>query len=132
MRRMVVATLAGTVLLSACGSSSAPQQRSVEIKVRGDEQRQLAAANEMDRSIALKRAIYDAGSMCKRVTGTNFVTDYKNMSMWQANCDDGKSWAVFIAPNGGVQVRPCADLKEFKLPECKIAEKNTAGIKPAG
>ncbi|MCA1652956.1 MAG: hypothetical protein ABR588_08645 [Sphingomicrobium sp.] len=127
-------SLCTIALIGGCGQSSAPAPQRT-IKVQGDEQRQLASANEMDRSIALKRAIYDAGNSCKRVTKTGFVTDYKNLSMWQAACDDGKNWAVFIAANGGVQVRPCADLKDLKLPECTLAatkaDTRTAGTRPA-
>ena len=114
-------------MTGGCGQSSEPPPRPQQtIKVQGEEQRQLASATEMDRAIALKRAIYDAGSTCKRVTSTGFVTDYKNLAMWQASCDDGRDWAVFIAANGAVQVRPCADLKELKLPECKVVEKPAA------
>ncbi len=132
MRRTPSAACA-LLLISGCGQSSAPapQPKQQVIKVQGDEQRQLAGANEMDRAIALKRAIYDAGSTCKRVTGSGFVTDYKNMSMWQANCDDGRNWAVFIAANGSVQVRPCADLKELKLPECKVIAEKPGNAKKA-
>ena len=130
-----IASLCAVALVAGCGQSEAPAPvtKPAEIKVQGDEQRQLASANDMDRSIALKRAIYDSGSTCKRVTKTGFVTDYKNMSMWQAACDDGRDWAVFIAGNGAIQVRPCADLKELKLPECTLppSDKKKAGPKPA-
>ncbi|WP_395000723.1 hypothetical protein [Sphingomonas sp.] len=136
MRRMT-AMIAGLVLLGGCGPSApAPEPVRKEIRVRGEAQNQLAAASEMDRSIGLKRAIYDTGSVCKRLIGSKFVTEYKNLSMWQARCDDGKEWAIFVAPEGSTQVRPCADLKELKLPECGVIEnsapdKKTAGTKPA-
>jgi len=129
--------IAGLGLLSGCGSSNpAPPPVRKEIKVHGEAQQQLAAANEMNRAIGLKRAIYDSGNVCKRLTASMFVTDYKNLAMWQASCADGKQWAVFIAPEGSAQVRPCADLKELKLPECRVmpagaADKKTAGTKPA-
>ena len=87
--RIATSLSASSAAAAGCGQSSAPAAPHPTIKVQGTEQKQLAAASEMDRAIALKRAIYDAGSTCKRVTSTGFVTDYKNMSMWQAGCDDG-------------------------------------------
>ncbi|WP_309611516.1 hypothetical protein [Sphingomonas sp.] len=130
MKHAVTIIAAATALLASC-DQPAPTPKPV-IKVQGDEQRQLAAASDMNRAIALKRAIYDGGATCKRVTATGFVTDYKNLAMWQAHCDDGKDWAIFIAANGSIQVRPCADLKELKLPECKVLDvKKAAGTKPA-
>ena len=126
-----VTLIVAAALLSGCDQPAAPQPKPV-IKVQGDEQRQLAAASELNRAIALKRAIYDGGATCKRVTATGFVTDYKNMAMWQARCDDERDWAIFIAANGSIQLRPCADLKDLKLPECKVLDvKKAAGTKPA-
>lgn len=120
------ATALGLIaLLGACGQSSAPPGPQKIIKVQGDEQRQLAAANEMDRSIALKRAVYDAGSRCRRVVKTAPMPDYKNLSTWQAVCDDGGNWAVYVAPTGDVQVRACADLKGLKLPQCTLPPATT-------
>lgn len=125
-----MAIMSVVALLGACDQGAAPAPKR-EIKVQGEEQKMLARANELDRSIALKRAIQDAGSSCKRVTATGFVTDYKNMAMWQASCDDGREWAIFIAANGAIQVRPCADLKELALPLCKALDEKTAGKAPA-
>ena len=130
MQRNVV-IMSVVALLSACDQGAAPPAPRPVIKVQSEDQKQLARASELDRSIALKRAIQDAGSTCKRVTATGFVTDYKNMAMWQANCDDGRDWAIFIAANGAIQVRPCADLKELALPLCKALVEKTAGKQPA-
>ena len=131
--KMVLGLMA---LMPACGQSSAPPTPRPEIKVRGEEQKQLAAASEQNRTIGLKRAIYDAGATCKRVVATGFVTEYKNMAMWQAGCVDGsganrKDWAIFVAADGSIQVRPCGDLKGLGLPECKPLEKMAAEPKPA-
>jgi len=101
MKHAVTIIAAATALLASC-DQPAPTPKPV-IKVQGDEQRQLAAASDMNRAIALKRAIYDGGATCKRVTATGFVTDYKNLAMWQAHCDDGKDWAIFIAANGSIR-----------------------------
>ena len=43
------------------------------------------------------------------------------MAMWAARCSDSGAWAVFVAPNGDVQVRACADAGQLGLPECRIA-----------
>lgn len=131
--RSSFAGLGAVMLLAGCNPSGDQTQQATArpIKVQGEEQRQLAAANAMDRSIALKRAIYDSGSTCTRVTRTGFVTDYKNMSMWQAACDDGRDWAIFIAGNGNIQVRPCADLKDLKLPLCTFPPEPAATRKAA-
>jgi predicted small lipoprotein YifL len=136
MRRlMMMVTIAS---LAGCGPSAPPTPKP-EIKVQGEAQKQIAAANELDRTIGLKRAIYDSGNVCHRMIGSRFLVNYKNLAAWQADCDDGVSWAIFIAPEGSVQVRRCADEKELKLPECaaptvdKAAgiHKKTAGTKPA-
>ncbi|MEO5641481.1 MAG: hypothetical protein ABIQ98_06910 [Sphingomicrobium sp.] len=127
MRRMM-ATAMAIVALAGCGPSTAPAPQRV-IKVTGEAQKQLASASEQNRAIGLKRAIYDSGSVCKRVTGSHFLSDYKNMAVWQADCADGKGWAVFVAPEGSAQVRPCGDLKELKLPECSAPSVDTAGDK---
>jgi hypothetical protein len=129
--RNVVVSLCALGLLGGCGQSSdpAPQARTTPIKVQGEAQKQLAAANEMDRSIGLKRAIYASGSRCSRVIRTGQMADYKNMSMWQAICEDGGNWAVYIAPNGAVQVRACADLKGLALPQCTLPVGNDKGTK---
>lgn len=123
---------AAIAILSSCGSSppaAAPVRK--EIKVHGQAQQQLAAAPLMYRNIALKRAIYDSGGVCKLLTASNALGDYKNLAMWRASCADGKSWAVFIAPDGSAQVRPCGDLRDLKLPECDVADSKTAGTRPA-
>ena len=91
------------------------------IVVRSEAQDRLHELNDMDRAIGLKRAIYDAGEVCKRVIKSGYVTEHQNLSMWTASCDDGKSWAVFVGPDGTAQVRPCKDLAQLKLPACAIA-----------
>lgn len=135
MRRVV---MMATLLLGACGPEAPPVPKP-EIKVRGEAQKQLAHASEMVRTIGLKRAIYDSGNSCRRMIGSRPLAEYKNLTTWQADCDDGGRWAIFVAPEGSVQVRPCADEKQLKLPECSAptvdmpagAHKKTAGTKPA-
>ena len=138
MRQMVMMTavLGVAGLLGACGPSTPPPPKP-EIKVQGEAQKQLASANELNRSIGLKRAIVDSGHFCKRIIGSHALAPWKNLQAWQADCDDGKSWTVFVAANGAAQVSPCADAKELKLPLCSAPAKDpnpgkkTAGAKPA-
>ena len=45
--------------------------------------------------------------------------------MWTARCNGATpkegpyDYAVFVGPDGDVQVRPCADLAGLKLPTCR-------------
>lgn len=72
--------------------------------------------------IGIRRAVHDAGyrSHCTDVINTGYQEEYQNLRMWVAECGpQQRSYAVYIAPNGDVQVRDCADAEELKLPVCK-------------
>jgi len=71
-----------------------------------------------DRDGALDRAIVDDGQRCGRLMTSAYRGPYGNLGMWVARCKPGGDYAVFTGPDGSVQVRPCADLKGLKLPEC--------------
>ena len=107
--------------LAACDQSQ-PTQPSRPIVVRSQAQDQLHQLDDMNRAIALKRAIYASGFACKRVAKSGYVQEYKNLSMWTASCDDRREWAIFAGPDGSAQVRPCQDLAELGLPQCVIKE----------
>jgi len=111
----------GAMLLAACDQSQ-PTQPSRPIVVRSEAQDQLHQLDDMNRAIALKRAIYASGFTCKRVASSGYVQEYKNLSMWTASCDDRRQWAIFAGPDGSAQVRPCQDLDELGLPKCVIKE----------
>lgn len=115
--RSILATAA--VLLSACDQSQ-PTQPKQPIVVRGEAQDQLHQLDDLNRAIGLKRAIYAAGFKCKRVVTSGYVREHTNLSMWAANCDDGREWAIFVGPDGSAQVRPCQDLAQLGLPACVI------------
>lgn len=109
--------------LAACGgeqqgSTTANQP---QIAVRSAEQDALHNLSDMDRDIGLKRAITASGIRCRRVTGSGYVAEHNKLSMWTASCDDRRNWAIFVGPDGSAQVRPCADLKNLGLPECRMA-----------
>jgi hypothetical protein len=107
-------------LLAACDQQ--PTQPSRPIVVRSEAQDQLHQLDDMNRAIALKRAIYASGFTCKRVSSSGYVQEHENLSMWTASCEDGRQWAIFAGPDGSAQVRPCKDLAELRLPQCVIKE----------
>ena len=135
MRLLFVALPA--LLLTACGGGDQPAATNQpDIAVRSEEQNQLHQLSDLNRDIALKRAILASGLRCKRVTRSGYVTEYNKLSMWSADCDDNRSWGIFVGADGSAQVRPCTDMARFKLPECRIAEdpsgRTARGIAKAG
>lgn len=113
-----VFVLLGTLAAAACDQP--PAQPRQPIVVRSEAQDQLHTFDDLTRAIALKRAIYDSGSICKRVETSGYVQEYRNLSMWTARCDNGRDWAIFIGPDGTAQVRLCRDLAELGLPACVV------------
>ena len=124
--------LLATLTLVACNQQAPTNQPA--IKVRGNEQEQLHKLDALNLGIALKRAIYDAGYMCKRVADGGFVGTYENLDMWMAHCTDGKNtrdWAVFAGPDGSAQVRDCRDIPGSGLPDCVIKQRPKGGFNAA-
>ena len=106
--------------LTAC-EDGAPEQNRTSIKAANPYVDQLKALNEVNRGLGLRRAILDTPrGKCKKVDYSGYQQDHRNMSMWVVRCSDGNDWAVFIAPNGDVQVRSCPDVKTLALPECRF------------
>ena len=130
MRTLTPALLLGSLLLAACGQPAAPPAEREKIRVRGAGQEQLLKLDDLNRAIALKRAIIASGSPCKRLTTSGLVGDYKNMDMWTARCEEGRAkprdWAVFIGADDSVQVRLCEDTAAVGLPAC-TAKAGTEG-----
>jgi len=116
----------GALALAGCGDTSAPTNQPA-IKVRSEEQNQLHQLDAINLAIALKRAIYDAGYTCKRITDGGFVGEYKNLDMWMVHCvyDNGSAvdWAIFAGPDGSAQVRDCKDVDVTELPKCEIKKR---------
>jgi len=129
MSRMLLIAATAAFALAACNDQSQQPANTTTIKVRGPEQNRLHELNALDLAIALKRAIYDAGYTCKRITDAGFVAEYQNLDMWMAHCTDGKltrDWAIFTGPDGSAQVRDCKDVPASGLPACNI-KKRPAG-----
>jgi hypothetical protein len=115
--------------LAACDSGTSQQATTngPQIKVRSAEQDQLKTLDAFNLAIGLKRAIYDAGYTCGRVTDAGFVGEWKNLDMWMAHCEYPKGsprdWAIFAGPDGGAQVRDCKDIPGSALPDCVIKQR---------
>jgi hypothetical protein len=112
------------VSLAACGGDrgdpGAAAVNEPQIMVRSAEQDRLHELDDMGRDIGLKRAILASGLRCRRVIQSGYVQEYNRLSLWTANCDDGRSWGIFVGPDGSAQVRPCKDMQQLGLPECRI------------
>jgi len=125
MRRTL--TLVAVAALAACNNSQPQQSQQPTIKVQSEEQKLLHKLDAFNLAIGLKRAIYDAGYTCKRITEAGFVGTYKNLDMWMAHCvyDKGaaRDWAIFAGPDGSAQVRDCKDVVGSGLPACAIKER---------
>jgi hypothetical protein len=130
MRRTILSLTALAALTCACGKEPAPAPKPKTIQVRSEGQKQLFEASDLNRAIAMKRAIMESGSSCKRVSATGFVGTYKNMDYWTASCVDTanrtRDWAIFIGADESVQVRLCEDTKAVGLPAC-TAKPGTEG-----
>ena len=121
MRAQLLGALTIGLLASACDDPQ-PSQPRKSIQVRSEQQEGLHKLSEHYRHVALRRAIYDAGRTCRSVTRSGYVQEYGNLSMWTATCDGNRSWAIFVGPDGSVQVRDCRETEQLKLPACTIRE----------
>jgi len=108
------------LLLGAC-DDGAPERNLTQVVAANPHSDQLKALSEPTRHLGLYRALRDNGRRCKRVDRSEYQQQYKTMAMWTAHCTDTGDYAVYIAPNGDVQVSPCKDARELGLPECKAA-----------
>jgi hypothetical protein len=126
MRTRYIGLLAA-LALSACGDEQQAQNNQATIKVRAQEQEQLHKLDAFNLAIGLKRAIYDAGYTCNRITDAGFVGTWQNLDMWMARCVYNKgltrNWAIFAGPDGSAQVRDCRDVPGSGLPDCVIKQR---------
>ena len=110
--------------LAGCDQGSAPPAPRKEIIVRSEGQNRMHQLNDLNRAIALKRALHDSGADCRLVTKSGYVGEYENASQWTATCEDrfkrSRDWALFISADESVQVRLCADVVKAGLPACVI------------
>lgn len=129
--RLTIIVCTAALGLAACDQRQETQPVQ-NITVRSAQQEELHRLNDLNRAIALKRALYDSGYTCRRVTSSGFVATYKNLDMWTASCADGRNWAIFSGPDGSAQVRDCRDVERFGLPRCEIRQEGSATNNAAG
>lgn len=120
-----IMSAAAILVLAGCDGGPPTKRRS--ITAANPFQEKLAGLSELNRSLALRRAVQDAGEPCKRIDASAYQGLYKSLHMWTARCSAGTGSAgdefgLFIAPNGDVQVRRCEHLKQLQLPECKLEQ----------
>jgi hypothetical protein len=136
-RTLSIAMLA-SLGLAGCNQPSDQQAPAnvQQIRVTSDEQKQLHQLDAFNLGIALKRAIYDAGYSCARVTDGGFVAIYENLDMWTAHCvyegNRTRDWAIFAGPDGSAQVRDCKDVKATGLPDCAIVKRPKGSFNKTG
>ena len=107
--------------LAACDGGGAPTPVQ-KIEVANPMHQQLQALSPANQGLGLRRAIMDSRYACKRVEAHAFQQDHKALKMWVARCSDASPYAVFLAPNGDVQVRRCNDAQKLGLPACRLPE----------
>lgn len=121
MKRLL--PIAMLAVLAACEDNPTTQP-SQPIVVRSEGQDKLHQLDDMNRAIALKRAIHETGADCRRVTRSGYVGEYENTSYWTATCEDKfgrtRDWALFVGPDESVQVRLCSDVVKAGLDPCVI------------
>ena len=113
--------LAATMLplaLAAC-EEGAPPQNVQQIRIANPYNDQLKALTPENQRLALTVNIRDNGKRCRRVEAWSEQSEYRGMAMWVALCNDGRHWAVFVAPNGDTQVRDCTQASALRIPQCR-------------
>src|SRR3546814_14279863 len=116
MRGAMAGSAAFMLVLAGCdGAGETGARKTIEVTGEAPYVEQLKALGEMNRGLALRRAIQDSGERCKRVHSSGYQQDYRNLSMWTARCSDSGDWALFVAPNGAVPVTRCEDAAYLAL-----------------
>lgn len=120
MRHLAFVTLIA-LALAGCGESSEPTKvKSIQVGTANPYHEQMLGLSEMNRGLALRRAVQDSGKRCKRVDAAAFQGEYKSLKLWTLRCSDSGDWAVFLASTGDVQVRACKDMIQLDLPPCVV------------
>jgi len=116
--KTLIACAALGLTLAAC-SDGAPSNDLTSIEMVNPGSDRLKALSPLNQRIGMMRAIRDSGKRCRSVQAVGYQQSYRGMAMWVALCNDGRHWAVFIAPNEDIQVRDCAENAQLDLPVCR-------------
>jgi hypothetical protein len=120
MRPSLTAAFGLLVLaLAGCGSSDAPSEQRGPTRIANPYSDQLKALTPQNQRLTLLRAIRDNGKRCGRVEAGAYQEEYRNMALWVGQCEDGRYWGIFVAPNGDTQVRECTQMRQLELPVCR-------------
>lgn len=120
--------LGSLLALAACADgrdvelpkNEAAAENRQHISMRNEHHEQLLQLPPESQRIAMMRAVRRTGNRCQRVDNAGYQQEYLNMRMWVAQCGvEQKTFAVYIAPNGDVQVRDCAQAGQLELPRCE-------------
>jgi hypothetical protein len=125
MLKVTAATGLALTALAGCDGGGGAERNTRTVAPASAYVEQLKGLSEDNRGLALRRAVQDSKQRCKRVESSGYQQDYKNMSVWTLRCTDGE-YALFIAPNGDVQVRSCADAAKLGLLQCRFPEASEA------
>ena len=113
------AAAAAVLLLSGCGETRVPDEGERKVRIANRPHEEMSALPPDLQRLTLMRAIRDSGMRCQRVEAGRYQEEYRGLAMWVALCNDGRHWAVFVAPTGDLQVRNCADADQLRLPQCR-------------
>lgn len=118
----LVAALAAALAGCDGGGGGGSASNTTSIKPTSAYVDRLRALSELNRGLALRRAVQDWRHPCKKPESSGYQQDFRNLSMWTIRCTGGRDYGVFIAPNGDVQVRRCDHLEQLDLPKCRFEE----------
>lgn len=124
MRVRLIASGAAMLLLAGCGGGGArdavANEAEPRIRIANKYHDDLMKLPPDLQRLTMMRAVRDGGHRCQRVDNAGYQEEYRNMRMWVAVCGaESKTFAVYLAANGDVQVRDCADAGQLSLPRCQ-------------
>jgi hypothetical protein len=102
--------LAGFALAALPAAAAPPANPYNDRLLRLDRVNQLAV---------MRQAIVNGEGRCAHVVGAAYRGPFRNLHRWDAACDRGGNYAVFVGPDGTAQVRACTDLQTLRLPLCR-------------
>lgn len=114
MRKELIGTALGALLLAGCGESGRSNETAApasENEAAAPEVNATAAIENMPeetRNAVFIRAIQDAGQECQHVDASVKVGQEGDLSIWEARCQGAGSWRISVNPNGDAVVIPGA------------------------